>query len=157
MVDTKARLENLVLRGIEPRLLAGADLDGRYTVSEMVTGLGKAAVPMMLRVLARPKSPVQPTAGLLAALGDRDQRAEGGGSLVGRIKAIQAQAAVPGATKQVSLSVSLPVIPSEFWEALGALGGHKQRSTCGGNLCEMTVHIDCGPPKCWPPCPARLR
>ena len=102
--EEQKRIDGVLLASIEKDLAEGRFAGGRHSLDKMLSAIGPAAGPMLVRLLGDPKSPYKGLAELLVKVCDEPTRDKGGTALLGRI------------------SSGRP-IPSDMWLALGMLGG----------------------------------
>ncbi len=102
--DEKTRIDAAILVSVEKDLKDGRFVGGRHSLDKMLTAIGAASGPMLVRLLQDPKAPYKGLAELLLKVGDEAARDQGGAALVRR-------AAAGGE------------IPNDLWIAMGTLGG----------------------------------
>jgi hypothetical protein len=102
--DARKAIETVLFPALTDDVRKGRKRAGRYELSDMLTGLGKDVVPLLLPLLADPAVPLEPAVDVLAKVGDVVIRQQGGEALVARAK------------KSSS-------IPEDFWPALARLAG----------------------------------
>jgi HEAT repeat protein len=99
------RIDDVLLASIEKDLAEGRFTGSRHSLDKMLSAIGPAAGPMLVRLLGDPKSPAKGLAELLVKVCDEPTRDKGGVALLGRISA-------PGQP-----------MASDMWLTLGMLGG----------------------------------
>jgi len=102
--EEQKRIDGVLLASIEVDLSQGRFTGGRHSLDKMLTAIGPASGPMLVKVLGDDKSPYQGLAELLVKVCDEPTRDKGGAALLGRI------------------SPNRP-IAGDMWLALGMLGG----------------------------------
>ncbi|HEY0707646.1 MAG TPA: hypothetical protein VGG33_12665 [Polyangia bacterium] len=102
--DSRKAIEAVLFPAFAEDIRKGRQRAGRYQLADMLTGLGKDAVPLLLPLLEDPAVPLDPTVEVLAKVGDAVIRQQGGEALVKRAKKLNA-------------------IPENFWPALSRLAG----------------------------------
>ena len=102
--EEQAKIDATVLGSLEKDLKDGRFGGGRHSLDKMLTAIGAASGPMLVRLLADPKSPYKGLADLLVRVGDEASREKGGSALVRR-------------------AVAEKEIPNDMWIAIGTLGG----------------------------------
>jgi len=100
----KTRIDAAILTSVEKDLKDGRFVGGRHSLDKMLTAIGAASGPMLVRLLQDPKAPYKGLAELLLKVGDESARDQGGAALVRRA----------AAEKE---------IPNDLWIAMGTLGG----------------------------------
>jgi hypothetical protein len=94
----------VILASLEKDLKDGRLSGGRHSLEKMLVAIGPASGPMLVRLLADPKTPYKGVAELLLKVGDEAARDKGGAALVRR-------ASAEG------------TISNDMWIAIGTLGG----------------------------------
>ena len=102
--EEQKRIDGVLLASIEKDLAEGRFTGGRHSLDKMLSAIGPASGPMLVKLLGDPKSPYKGLAELLVKVGDEPTRDKGGAALLGRVS--------PGKE-----------IPIEMWLALGMIGG----------------------------------
>jgi HEAT repeat protein len=102
--EEQKRIDSVLLASIEKDLAQGRFTGGRHSLDKMLTSIGPASGPMLVKLLGDDKSPYQGLAELLVKVCDEPTRDKGGAALLGRI------------------SPNRP-IAGDMWLALGMLGG----------------------------------
>jgi hypothetical protein len=102
--EEQTKIDAAVLGSLEKDLKEGRFGGGRHSLDKMLTGIGAASGPMLVRLLADPKAPYKGLAELLVRVGDDSAREKGGSALVRR-------------------AVAGKEIPNDMWIAIGTLGG----------------------------------
>jgi HEAT repeat protein len=102
--EEQQRLDGVLLASIEKDLRDGRFAGGRHSLDKMLSTIGPPSGPMLVRLLADPKTPYRGLAELLAKVGDETVRDKGGAALIGRITAGRE-------------------VPNDMWISLGTLGG----------------------------------
>jgi len=102
--EEQKRIDGVLLASIEKDLAEGRFTGGRHSLDKMLSAIGSASGPMLVKLLGDPKSPYKGLAELLVKVCDEPTRDKGGAALLGRVS--------PG--KEV---------PIDIWLALGMLGG----------------------------------
>jgi len=102
--EEQQRIDGVLLASIEKDLRDGRFAGGRHSLDKMLSTIGSPSGPMLVRLLADPKTPYRGLAELLAKVGDEAVRDKGGAALIGRI----------GAGR---------VMPNDLWISLGLIGG----------------------------------
>jgi HEAT repeat protein len=102
--EDQKRIDTALLQSIEKDLSEGRFTGGRHSLDKMLSAIGPASGPMLVRLLGDPKAPYRGLAELLVKVCDEPTRDKGGAALLGRI------------------SGGRP-IPNDMWISLGLLGG----------------------------------
>jgi hypothetical protein len=102
--ETQAKIDAVILASLEKDLKDGRLSGGRHSLEKMLVAIGPAAGPMLVRLLADPKSPYKGLPELLLKVGDEASRDKGGAALVRR-------------------AVAEGKISNDLWIAIGTLGG----------------------------------
>src|ERR1017187_3771856 len=102
--EEQKRIDGVLLASIEKDLAEGRFTGGRHSLDKMLSAIGSASGPMLVKLLGDPRSPYKGLAELLVRVGAEPTRDRGGAALLGRVS--------PG--KEV---------PIDIWLALGMLGG----------------------------------
>jgi HEAT repeat protein len=102
--EEQKRIDGVLLASIEKDLSDGRFTGGRHSLDKMLSAIGPASGPMLVKLLGDAKSPYKGVAELLVKVGDEPTRDRGGAALLGRVS--------PGKE-----------IPIDMWLALGMLGG----------------------------------
>jgi len=100
----KTRIDAAILTSVEQDLKDGRFVGGRHSLDKMLSAIGAASGPMLVRLLQDPKAPYKGLAELLLKVGDESARDRGGAALVRRAAAESE-------------------IPNDLWIAIGTLGG----------------------------------
>ena len=102
--EEQKRMDGFLLASIEKDLFDGRFIGGRHSLDKMLSAIGPASGPMLVKLLGDPKAPYKGLAELLVKVCDEPTRDKGGAALLGRVS--------PGKE-----------IPIDMWLALGMLGG----------------------------------
>ena len=102
--EEQKRIDGVLLASIEKDLSDGRFTGGRHSLDKILSAIGPASGPMLVKLLGDPKSPYKGLAELLVKVCDEPTRDKGGAALLGRVSA----------GKQV---------PIDMWLSLGLLGG----------------------------------
>ena len=102
--EERQRIDSALLASIEKDLAEGRFTGGRHSLDKILSAIGPAAGPMLVRLLGDPKAPYKGLAELLVKVCDEPTRDQGGKALLGRAS-------------------SMKPIPIDFWLSLGLLGG----------------------------------
>jgi HEAT repeat protein len=102
--EEQKRMDGFLLASIEKDLFDGRFTGGRHSLDKMLSAIGPASGPMLVKLLGDPKAPYKGLAELLVKVCDEPTRDKGGAALLGRVS--------PGKE-----------IPIDMWLALGMLGG----------------------------------
>ena len=102
--EEQKRIDGVLLASIEKDLSEGRFAGGRHSLDKMLSAIGPASGPMLVKLLGDPKSPYRGLAELLVKVCDEPTRDKAGAALLGRVS--------PGKP-----------IPGDMWLALGLLGG----------------------------------
>ena len=102
--EERNRIDTVLLASIEKDLVDGRFAGGRHSLDKMLSAIGGASGPMLVRLLGDPKTPYRGLAELLVKVGDQAARDQGGAALVGRITGGGA-------------------VPNDMWISLGLVGG----------------------------------
>jgi HEAT repeat protein len=102
--EEQKRIDSVLLASIEKDLSDGRFTGGRHSLDKMLSAIGPASGPMLVKLLGDPKSPYKGLAELLVKVGDEPTRDKGGAALLGRVS-------------------SGKEVPIDMWLALGMLGG----------------------------------
>jgi len=101
--EEQKRIDVVLLGSVEKDLSQGRFAGGRHSLEKMLTAIGPAAGPMLVKLLADPKTPYKGVAELLVKVCDEPTRDKGGAALLSRIPQGQ--------------------MPIDMWLSLGTLGG----------------------------------
>jgi hypothetical protein len=101
--EEQKRIDGVLLSSIGKDLSQGRFAGGRHSLEKMLAGIGSAAGPMLVKLLADPKTPYKGIAELLVKVCDEPTRDQGGAALLSRIPQGQ--------------------VPIDLWLSLGTLGG----------------------------------
>jgi hypothetical protein len=101
---TRQQIDAAILTSVEQDLKDGRFVGGRHSLDKMLSAIGAASGPMLVRLLQDPKAPYKGLAELLLKVGDESARDRGGAALVRRAAAESE-------------------IPNDLWIAIGTLGG----------------------------------
>ena len=104
--EEQKRIDMALLGSIEKDLSQGRLSGGRHSFDKMLTAVGPASGPMLVKLLADPKASYRGVVELLAKLCDEPTRDRAGSALLARLPAGEP-------------------IPNDMWIALGVLGGSK--------------------------------
>ncbi len=113
--EEQKRLDGALMASIEKDLSEGRFTGGRHSLDKMLSAIGPAAGPMLVKLLGDPKAPYRGLAELLVKVGDESTRDKGGAALLGRVS--------PGKD-----------VPIDMWLALGQLGGPTVTSYLAGKM-----------------------
>jgi HEAT repeat protein len=102
--EEQKRIDGVLLASIEKDLAEGRFTGGRHSLDKMLTAIGTASGPMLVKLLGDPKSPYKGLAELLVKVCDEPTRDKGGAALL----------------RRVSTAKDVPI---DMWLALGLLGG----------------------------------
>lgn len=102
--EEQKRIDAALLASIEKDLAEGRFTGGRHSLDKMLSAIGPASGPMLVKLLGDPKAPYRGLAELLVKVCDEPTRDKGGGALLKRLSS--------GGT-----------VPDDMWLALGLLGG----------------------------------
>jgi len=102
--EEQKRIDAALLASIEKDLGEGRFTGGRHSLDKLLSSIGTAAGPMLVRLLGDPKAPYRGLAELLVKVCDEPTRDKGGSALLARIPAGKS-------------------LPNDMWLALGMLGG----------------------------------
>jgi hypothetical protein len=102
--EEQKQIDVAILNSLEKDLKEGRFSGARHSLDKMLTAIGTASGPMLVRLLSDPKAPYQGLAELLVRVGDEAARDKGGAVLVRRA----------AAENEIS---------NGMWIALGTLGG----------------------------------
>jgi len=102
--EEQKRIDGALLASIEKDLSEGRFAGGRHSLDKILSAIGPASGPMLVKLLGDPKSPYKGLAELLVKVCDEPTRDKGGAALLGRVP--------PG--KSIAI---------DMWLALGMLGG----------------------------------
>lgn len=100
----QARIDAVLLPGIEQQLRSGRVRNGRHSVEKILTAMGPPAGVMLAKLLGDPILGYAAVAELLAKVGDDASRQKGAASLVARAKRERP-------------------VSEQMWKAIGVLGG----------------------------------
>jgi len=104
--EERKRIDGVLLASIEKDLFDGRFAGGRHSLDKMLSAIGPASGPMLVKLLGDPKSPTKGLAELLVKVCDEPTRDQGGAALLGRVLAGKD-------------------VPIDLWMSLGLLGGPK--------------------------------
>ena len=102
--EEQKRIDGVLLASMEKDLSEGRFTGGRHSLDKMLSAIGLASGPMLVKLLGDPKSPYKGLAELLVKVCDEPTRDKGGAALLRRVS--------PGKD-----------VPLDMWLALGLLGG----------------------------------
>jgi HEAT repeat protein len=102
--EEQNRIDGALLTSIEKDLAEGRFSGGRHSLDKMLSAIGPASGPMLVKLLGDPKAPYRGLAELLVKVCDEPTRDKGGSALLKRLSS--------GGT-----------VPDDMWLALGLLGG----------------------------------
>ena len=102
--EEQKRIDGVLLTSIEKDLSEGRFTGGRHSLDKMLSAIGPASGPMLVKLLGDPRSPYKGLAELLVKVCDAPTRDKGGAALLRRVS--------PGKD-----------VPIDMWLALGLLGG----------------------------------
>ena len=102
--EEQKQIDVAILNSLEKDLQEGRFSGARHSLDKMLTTIGTASGPMLVRLLSDPKAPYQGLAELLVRVGDESARDKGGAVLVRRA----------AAGNEIS---------NDMWISLGTLGG----------------------------------
>ena len=102
--EEQKRIDTALLAAIEKDLAEGRFTGGRHSLDKMLSAIGPASGPMLVKLLGDPKTPYRGLAELLVKVCDEPTRDQGGAALLKRLS-------------------SGGVVPDDLWLALGLLGG----------------------------------
>ncbi len=102
--DEQKRIDAALLASIEKDLAEGRFTGGRHSLDKMLSAIGPASGPMLVKLLGDPKAPYRGLAELLVKVCDEPTRDQGGVALLKRLS-------------------SGGAVPDDMWLALGLLGG----------------------------------
>jgi hypothetical protein len=102
--EEQRRIDQVLLKSIEKDLAEGRFAGGRHSLDKILTAIGVASGPMLVRLVADPKAPLRGLAELIVKVCDEPTRDKGGQALLGRVHAGKP-------------------IANDLWLALGLLGG----------------------------------
>lgn len=101
--EEQRRIDAVLLASVEKDLSQGRFAGGRHSLDKMLSAIGPAAGPMLVKLLGDPKTPYKGVAELLVKVCDEPTRDKGGVALLSRIPQGQ--------------------VPLDLWLSLGMLGG----------------------------------
>lgn len=104
--EEQKRIDVLLLASIEKDLAEGRFVGGRHSLDKMLSAIGPASGPMLVKLLGDPKAPFRGIPEITVKVCDEATRDKGGAALLSRVPA------------------GRPV-PTDMWLALGTLGGAK--------------------------------
>ena len=113
--EEQRRIDGVLLASIEKDLSDGRFTGGRHSLEKMLSAIGPASGPMLVKLLGEPKSPYKGLAELLVKVCDEPTRDKGGAALLGRVS--------PGKP-----------IPIDMWLAMGMLGGPSVTEYLAGKM-----------------------
>ena len=102
--EEQKRIDAALLASIETDLTQGRFTGGRHSLDKMLSAIGPASGPMLVKVLGDPKAPYKGLAELLVKVCDEPTRDRAGKALLGRVGAMR-------------------TAPNDVWLSLGLLGG----------------------------------
>lgn len=102
--EEQTQIDGALLPVIEREIRAGRVAGGRHSLDKMLTAIGPASAPMLVRAVQDPSVPYQGVVDLLTKVGDDASREQAGAALTQRAKAG-------------------PEVPPAMWRALGQVGG----------------------------------
>lgn len=104
--EEQKQIDAALLPALEKDLREGRFTGGRHSLDKILSAIGPAASPLLVKLIQDPNTPYGGLADLLMKVGDDASREQAGAALVKR-------------------ATGMPEIPPAMWKALGSVGGRE--------------------------------